>query len=273
MSEQLRKEIYDTIFEAETPRGKLFDVALLLVILASVVVIMLDSIDELRANYGPTLVGLEWVFTGLFTIEYLLRLYCVRYPRRYALSFFGIVDLLAILPTYLGLIFGGAQSMVVIRALRLLRVFRIFKLARFLGEADTLARAMKGSLHKLVVFLVTVVTTVLIVGTTMYLIEGAENEDVASIPQGVYWAIVTVTTVGYGDITPDSAAGMALASILMIIGFAIIAVPTGIVTAELVHRRKHPTTEVCPECLAEGHDADAVHCKFCGAKINPESRA
>ena len=270
MPERLKTELYETIFEAETPRGKTFDVVLLLVIVASVGVIMLDSIEELRTNYGPTLLGLEWAFTGLFTVEYLLRLYCVRHPLRYALSFFGIVDLLAILPTYLGLLFGGAQSLVVIRALRLLRIFRIFKLARFLGEADTLARAMKGSMHKLVVFLVTVVTTVLIIGTAMYLIEGAENEDFASIPQSVYWAIVTVTTVGYGDITPDSAAGMALAAMLMIMGFAIIAVPTGIVTAEFVHRRSRPTTEVCPECLAEGHDADAVHCKHCGAKINPE---
>jgi voltage-gated potassium channel len=262
MASDRKHRIYEIIFEAETGIGKAFDIGLLLAILGSIAVVMLESVAEIRRDWGQDLLTLEWIFTGLFTAEYAVRLYCVRRPLRYALSFFGIVDLLAILPTYASLFVVGAQSLVVIRALRLLRIFRVFKLARFLGEANVLLRAMKGSSHKLGVFVVAVVTIVLIIGTAMYSIEGNENPEFTNIPACVYWAIVTVTTVGYGDAVPVTVAGKFLASILMVTGFGIIAVPTGIFAAELVHHsKKAVTTEVCPACLAEGHDPDAAHWK------------
>lgn len=268
MVSRLQQRLYDVIFEADTPSGKAFDITLLLLILASIAVVMVETVEPFGTRNGTALYTVEWVFTGLFTVEYLVRLYCVRRPLRYAFSFFGIVDLLAILPTYLSLFFGGAQSLIVIRALRLLRVFRVFKLARFLGEAHVLRAAMQASAHKLIVFLIAVITLVVIIGTSMYLIENASNDKFSNIPESVYWAIVTVTTVGYGNIVPETALGKMLASMLMVIGFAIIAVPTGIVTAELLQQKlSDPTTQVCPECLREGHDTDAVHCKFCGEKL------
>lgn len=266
-----KQRLYQIIFEADSRSGKLFDVMLLLTILASISVVMLESVQEIRTDYGPTLRVLEWVFTGLFSLEYLLRLYCVRHPSRYALSFFGVIDFLAVLPTYLSLLFGGAQSLVVIRTFRLLRVFRVFKLVRFLGEASVLGQAIRASVPKLIVFLVTVLSIVVVIGTTMYLIESPSNPGFQSIPQSVYWSIVTVTTVGYGDTYPVTVAGKMLASVLMVTGFGILAVPTGIVTAEIVQRDKHSvTTRVCRECLAEGHDTDAVHCKYCGSKFADE---
>lgn len=269
MDGSAKQRLYDIIFEADTPAGKLFDVALLLLIVASILTVMLESVVSISAEYGTALIAMEWVFTGLFTVEYLLRLYCVRRPLRYVFSFFGIVDFLAILPTYLSLVFGGAQSLVVIRALRLLRVFRVFKLARFLGEASQLASALRNSIPKLIVFLFTIATIVVIIGTSMYIIEGETNEGFKSIPQSVYWAVVTVTTVGFGDSVPMTPGGKMLASVLMVTGFAMLAVPTGIMTAEIIHStsRKMPTTQVCPDCLAEGHDHDATNCKFCGAKL------
>jgi voltage-gated potassium channel len=207
------------------------------------------------------------VVTIIFTIEYLFRLYCVSKPARYARSFFGIVDLLAILPTYLSLIIPGAQSLIVIRALRLLRVFRVLKLAHFVGEASELTTALRASARKIIVFLGAVLTIVVIVGSIMYLIEGEAN-GFTSIPVSIYWAIVTMTTVGYGDIAPQTALGKILASAIMIMGYGIIAVPTGIVSVELAGvTRKRITTQACPDCGAVGHDLDAVHCKFCGAKI------
>jgi voltage-gated potassium channel len=269
MDSPRKQHLYDIIFEADTRAGKAFDVVLLILILASIVTVMLESVGTIRADHGGTLTAVEWIFTGLFTIEYLLRLYCVRRPMRYALSFFGVVDILAILPTYLSLVFGGAHSLVVIRALRLLRVFRVFKLARFLGEASQLSRAIRSSIPKLTIFLVAVVTVVVIIGTSMYLVEGQTNPGFENIPISVYWAIVTVTTVGFGDSVPVTPLGRALASLLMVIGFAMLAVPTGIMTAEIVHARTAaiPTTQVCPDCLQEGHETDAVHCKFCGTKL------
>jgi voltage-gated potassium channel len=263
----LRSTLHEIIFEADTPAGKAFDVALLVLIILSVIAVMLESSSSVAARFGPELRAFEWVVTILFTIEYLLRLYCVGNPARYARSFFGIVDLLAILPTYLSLIIPGAQSLLVIRALRLLRVFRVLKLAQFVGEAAELSAALRASARKIIVFLGSVLTIVVIVGSMMYLIEGEAN-GFTSIPVSIYWAIVTMTTVGYGDIAPQTALGKILASAIMIMGYGIIAVPTGIVSVELagVTKRKI-TTQACPDCGAGGHDLDAVHCKYCGAKI------
>ncbi len=263
-----QRKLHEVIFEADTPAGKVFDLALLGLILISVASVLLESVAHIRASYGPLLRGLEWSITILFTIEYGLRLVCVGRPLRYALSFYGLVDLTAILPTYLSLVFGGAHSLAVIRALRLLRVFRILKLGHFVSEASMLGRALRASRRKILVFLGTVATLVLIIGSLMYLIEG-EEYGFTSIPQAIYWAIVTLTTVGYGDIAPQTFLGKTLASVVMIIGYGIIAVPTGIVTVELGKLSGPMTvsTQACPQCGEEGHDPDAVHCKYCGAKL------
>lgn len=262
-----RFRLHEVIFEADTPAGKAFDVALLVAIVLSVSAVMLESVAEVRERFGRALFVVEWTFTLLFTAEYLLRLACVGRPLRYALSFFGVVDLTAVLPTFLGLFIPGAHSLVVVRALRLLRVFRVLKLAHFVGEAALLRTALKASSRKIIVFLGTVVTLVLIIGSLMYLVEGEEH-GFDNIPQSIYWAIVTLTTVGYGDIAPETVLGRLLASLVMIIGYAIIAVPTGIVTVEIAQASRKPvSTQACPQCSREGHDADAVFCKFCGAKI------
>ncbi len=260
-SGSLRAQLHEIIFEADTPAGKAFDVALLVLIILSVVAVMLESTSTVAARYGSWLRTFEWIVTIIFTIEYILRLYCVGSPAR------GIVDLLAILPSYLSLIIPGAQSLLVIRALRLLRVFRVLKLAHFVGEASELTAAMRASARKIIVFLGAVLTIVVIVGSMMYLIEGEAN-GFTSIPVSIYWAIVTMTTVGYGDIAPNTALGKILASAIMIMGYGIIAVPTGIVSVELAGvSRKKITTQACPECGAGGHDGDAVHCKYCGGMI------
>jgi len=262
-----QQKLHEIIFEADTPAGKAFDVSLMVVIILSVVAVMLESSSAIQARYGPWLRTFEWVVTILFTIEYVLRLYCVGKPARYARSFFGVVDLLAILPSYLSLFIPGAQSLLVIRALRLLRVFRVLKLAHFVGEASELRAALRASARKIIVFLGAVLTCTLIVGSLMYLIEGEAN-GFTSIPVSIYWAIVTMTTVGYGDIAPQTALGKILASAIMILGYGIIAVPTGIVSVELAGvTRKKVTTQACPQCSAGGHDADAVHCKYCGAAL------
>ena len=263
-----RGRLHEIIFEADTPAGKAFDVALLVAILLSVLAVCLESVEKIELQYGRTLRIAEWVFTISFTVEYVLRLICVGRPRRYAVSFFGIVDLLAILPTYLSLVVAGSQSpLLVIRAIRLFRVFRVFKLAQFLGEARVLSSALRASRRKIIVFLGSVLTLVLILGTMMYLIEGERNDRFSSIPEGIYWAIVTMTTVGYGDVTPVTVVGKIVASMVMIMGYAIIAVPTGILTVELTRAQKTVSTQACPECSAEGHDPDARHCKFCGAVL------
>ncbi|WP_372366555.1 ion transporter [Candidatus Uabimicrobium sp. HlEnr_7] len=264
-----RFKMHEIIYEADTPSGKLFDVVLLWAIAASVIVVMLESIKSVEVNYGEILRQLEWTFTILFTIEYIMRIICVGKPFRYVFSFMGIVDLLSIAPTYISLFIAGTQSLLVIRTIRLLRIFRIFKIARYLSEAQTLARALKASRPKITVFLGSVVSLVIIAGTFMYLIEG-EDSGFTSIPKSVYWAIVTLTTVGYGDIAPQTPLGQMLASIIMIMGYAIIAVPTGIVSVELSNAQNKPelvTTQACPECSKEGHDENAVFCKFCGAKL------
>ncbi len=262
-----RNSLHEVIFEADTASGKTFDVVLLVCILLSIVAVLLESVAEIAALYGPILRTAEWAFTILFTVEYVLRLMSVGRPLRYALSFFGVVDLLAIVPTYFSLVVAGSQSLIVIRALRLLRVFRVLKLAHFVGEARMLRAALRASTTKIVVFLGTVLTLVLIIGAIMYLIEG-EERGFTSIPQSIYWAIVTMTTVGYGDIAPHTVAGKALASVVMILGYGIIAVPTGIVTVEIAAATRLPvSTQACPECSSEGHDSDAKFCKYCASQL------
>ena len=262
-----RFRLHEILFEADTKAGKVFDLTLLGFIIVSVLAVTLESVTGIRERYGTQLLWAEWFFTALFTIEYILRLVCVLRPLRYTVSFFGIVDLLAILPTYVSFFFTGAQSLIVIRALRLLRVFRVLKLAHFVGEARLLRVALRASSRKIIVFLGTVLTLVLIIGALMYLVEGEEN-GFSNIPQSVYWAIVTLTTVGYGDIAPGTVLGRLLASTVMIIGYAIIAVPTGIVTVELAQAtQKQISTQSCRHCIAEGHDIDAVYCKYCGEML------
>jgi voltage-gated potassium channel len=265
-----REKLRIIIFEADTREGKAFDVALLIAIVLSVLVVMLESVVEIRDGFGPELRAVEWVFTLLFTVEYVLRLVSVPHPWHYARSFFGIVDLLAVAPTYLSLVVPGAQSLLVIRALRLLRIFRVFKLGRFLGEADVLTTALRNSRYKVTIFLGSVLCLVTILGSAMYLIEGEES-GFTSIPVSVYWAIVTMTTVGYGDIAPQTVVGRALAAAVMILGYAIIAVPTGIFTAEIVQRiqDRHRTTRVCMHCMSEGHALDARYCRDCGEALGP----
>jgi voltage-gated potassium channel len=264
-----RRRAYEIIFEHETRGGRTFDIVLLLAILASVLAVMLESVASLRTAHGPSLRLLEWAFTSAFTVEYALRLWCVNHPGRYARSFLGLVDLLAILPTYLSLLVPGGQVLAVVRILRVLRVFRILKLASYVGEARVLGRALRASRFKIIVFLVTILTIVVIVGALMYLVEGPEH-GFTSIPASVYWAVVTLTTVGFGDITPETPLGQALASVVMIMGYGIIAVPTGIVTAELAYAvRGETAARGCTSCARAGHDADARYCKWCGSSLGP----
>ena len=267
-----RARVRIIIFEADTPAGKAFDVALLCAIALSVLAVMLESVNGIEARYGDWLRAAEWVITLLFSAEYALRLACVDRPVRYARSFFGIVDLLAILPTYLSLFLPGTQSLLVIRSLRMLRIFRVFKLARFLREANVLLAALRHGSRKILVFLGTVVLMVAILGSAMYIIEGEEN-GFTSIPLAMYWAVVTMTTVGYGDMVPQTAAGKLVSTVVMIIGYSIIAIPTGIVTAEIIHAAHPPvTTRHCPECLSEGHRTDARFCRDCGAPMGEKPR-
>ena len=264
---RVRARLHEIIFEADTRAGRFFDLALIWSILASVLAVMLDSVATVRADYGEVLGRIEWFFTILFSIEYLLRLWCIGKPLKYATSFFGVVDLLAILPTFLSLVFPGSRYLIVIRILRVLRIFRVLKLVQFLDEAQAMTRALKASGRKLAVFFAVVISLVVVFGSVMYIVEGEAN-GFTSIPRSIYWAIVTMTTVGYGDISPQTALGQAIASVVMLIGFTIIAVPTGIVTAEMTRVRGLPvSTQVCPMCAAEGHDADARHCKMCGERL------
>jgi len=262
------EKIHEVIFEADTPRGKIFDLLLLVFIVLSVIAVLMDSIGSIHQKYGEFLYMAEWIFTILFTIEYSLRIISTNRPSRYIFSFYGIIDLLAILPTYLSLVLVGSQYLLVIRVLRLLRVFRVLKLVRYVGASKTLGVALKNSRHKIVVFLEVVLTLVVIMGSLMYLIEGEEH-GFSSIPRSIYWAIVTLTTVGYGDVAPQTALGQMLASVIMIIGYAIIAVPTGIISVEMA-KVTQANTLVCRKCHCGDHDDDAKFCKGCGValKIN-----
>lgn len=265
--DSLRKQIHTIIFEADTPGGKAFDLILLAAILLSVILVMLESVDRFSAVYGHWFRLLEWTLTVLFTIEYILRVYSVKRPWLYIRSFYGIIDLISILPSYLGLIFSGVHMLVVVRAIRLLRIFRILKLVYFMREARLLAQALYASRGKISIFLFFVLLMVTIIGSVMYLVEGQSNPGFKNIPVSIYWAIVTLTTVGFGDITPQTNFGQFLSAIVMILGYAVLAVPTGIVTMELV--KKQPTNTIaCPSCSREGHDDDARFCKFCGHSLD-----
>jgi voltage-gated potassium channel len=256
---------HTVIFGTDTRAGKAFDVVLLVAILLSVLVVALESVPALHHAYLGIFLAAEWGFTIAFTIEYILRLACVKRPSRYAMSFYGQVDLLAILPTYLSMLIPGVQSLLVIRALRLLRVFRIFKLTHLLGEATALKKALVQSRGRIIVFLTMLLILAAIAGSTMYLIEGAES-GFTSIPQGMYWAVVTMTTVGYGDLAPITPLGKAVAGLVMIAGYSMIVVPTGIVSAEIA--RITPTDErSCSDCFQVGHEPDARYCRFCGGEL------
>lgn len=266
--QQWRYRLHEIIFEADTRAGKAFDVILIFSIIVSVLVVMLDSIASYRAQYGDVFYSIEWFFTVLFTIEYVMRIISVKRAWGYVFSFYGIVDLLSILPTYISVLLPGSQYFLVIRILRVLRVFRVLKFTQYLIEVNQLRKALASSRRKITVFVFTVITITVLVGSLMYVIEGAEN-GFTSIPKGMYWAIVTLTTVGYGDISPQTDLGQMLSALIMIMGYGIIAVPTGIVTVELGRAQKEEhTTEVCPYCSREGHDADAEYCKYCGGKLN-----
>lgn len=262
-----QRTLHTVIFEADTPAGKFFDVALILCILASVLVVMLDSVSSINAEHGRLLYTIEWFFTIVFTVEYILRLACIGRPSAYARSFFGIVDLLAVLPTYLSILLPSSRYLLVIRLLRVLRIFRVLKFVQFVSEASQLRRALIASRRKISVFLFAVLTIVVILGSFMYVLEG-EQHGFTSIPKSVYWAVVTLTTVGYGDLSPQTGAGQALAALIMILGYSIIAVPTGIVTVEMAQAYSgRLTTQACPHCSREGHESDASFCKYCGEPL------
>ncbi|WIT12508.1 ion transporter [Paucibacter sediminis] len=268
-----RLRCYTIIFEADTRAGRAFDIALVLLVLASVALVVAESVAGIRARHGAWLNAAELLFTGVFTLEYLLRLASVRHPWRYARSFYGMVDLLAVLPTYLALIVPELFVLVDVRVLRLLRVFRIFKLHAYVAEFSGLALALRASARKIMVFLSVVLMVVLIMGTLMYVVEGPEH-GYTSIPTGVYWAITTMTTVGFGDITPKTDLGRLIASLMMMLGWGVLAVPTGIVTAEMTAQRqgRPSTTRSCHECLSEGHLPEANFCRQCGARLPPYQR-
>ncbi len=257
------------IFEAHTPAGKAFDVGLIICIIASVLAVMLDTVPEIHARFGEEFYVAEWFFTILFTIEYGLRLWCIQNKGLYARSFYGVIDLLGIIPTYLSVLFAGTQYLLVVRVVRVLRVFRVLRMVRYVGEAEQLAQALRASRRKITVFITTVIALVIVFGSLMYLIEG-EQHGFTSIPKSIYWAVITLTTVGYGDIAPQTPFGQALASLIMIMGYGIIAVPTGIVTLELSEvSRRAANTRTCPHCSAEGHTREATYCWRCGAHMYP----
>lgn len=262
----MKDKLHRIIFESDTKAGKLFDIVLIWMILLSVFVVCLESVSEINFKYSSQLVFIEWALTGIFSIEYVLRLYTTSKTKSYAFSFFGIIDLLALLPMFVGLFITGAGSLVVIRSIRILRIFRLLKLSRFVGEAEVLKKALASSKHKIIVFLLSVVTIVIFMGAMMYLIEGRES-GFDSIPKSMYWAIVTMTTVGYGDLVPQTNLGKLLASVLMIMGYAIIAVPTGIVTSELTSAKQNENKKQCLHCDKPLENQDYKFCPYCSKEI------
>jgi len=274
-----KNKLHEIIYEADTPMGKWFDIILIIIILFSVLLIMLESVKKIDAEYHKILLALEWIVTIFFTIEYIARIICIKKPTKYIFSFYGIIDFLSTIPLYLSYILAGSQVLLAVRAFRLLRVFRILKLVQFLGEASQLKSALKASRAKITVFLFAVLILSVMLGTLMYIIEGDEA-GFTSIPTSIYWTIVTLTTVGYGDIAPITPQGQLIATIIMLLGYGIIAVPTGIVTVEFGKRSKkgsgdesvehfvHVNTQACPTCSKEGHRDDATHCYNCGSLLN-----
>lgn len=263
-----KHRLHEIIYEADTSAGKLFDVVLLIAILASIVFVMLESVEPIQKQHGEFLNIAEWVITILFSVEYFLRIISIKKPLKYIFSFYGVIDFLSTIPKYLSIFLVGSHNLAALRALRLLRVFRILKLARYIGESNRLLVALRASRAKIAVFLFFVLIICIILGTVMYMIEGSEN-GFTSIPRSVYWAIVTLTTVGYGDIAPGTPLGQLIASVIMILGYAIIAIPTGIVSSEMVKTAKIDTnTQACPSCLAENHKDNADFCYHCGSKLN-----
>ena len=269
----LRDKLRIIIFEADTKAGRRFDVTLIGMILLSVLTVMLDSVPQINAKYGQQLYYAEWFFTVLFTVEYAVRLWCIEHSWGYAKSFYGVVDLLSVLPTYLSLWFPGAQFFLAVRILRVLRVFRVLRMVRYVGEAELIAQALAASRRKIIVFVASVLALMVIFGALMYVVEGGTNPAFASIPHSIYWAVTTMTTVGYGDITPTTPLGQSLASFIMIMGYGIIAVPTGIVTLDLNEaNRRQANTRTCSDCSAEGHSREASYCWRCGAPLYQRSR-
>jgi voltage-gated potassium channel len=269
---KIRSRLHEIIFEADTFEGKLFDVILLILIVISIIVVMFETVTSIDKDYHKILVLIEWIVTILFTIEYIFRILTVYKPVKYIFSFFGIIDLLAILPTYLSLFIVGTQYLMIIRALRLLRMFRILKMGNYVKQGRIITSSLKASIPKITVFLYFVILAVIVFGSIMYVVEGDTNPNFDNIPRSVYWAVVTLTTVGYGDIAPVTPVGQFLASLVMIMGYAVIAVPTGIISAEMVYQGKKDIkvikTQACRYCGSEGHDYDAEYCKYCGHKLN-----
>jgi len=263
-----KKKWYQIIFESDTTAGRRFDLGLMIAILGSLSVIMLETVPKINERYADIFWTLEWFFTILFSVEYIIRLMIVKRPFSYVGSFYGIIDLISVLPSYLAIFFGGAQYFIVIRSLRLLRVFRVLKMVQFIGEANVLAQALRSSRHKITVFLIAVMCINFIMGTVMYLVEGPEN-GFTSIPVSIYWSIVTLTTVGYGDISPSTPLGQFLASFIMIMGYGVIAVPTGIVTSEInrSQQKAHQHTKSCAVCEKDGLAPDAQYCQYCGEEL------
>ncbi len=266
-----KSKLHEIIYEADTPTGKLFDVLLLIAIIASIILVMLESVGSIDTKYHTLLSISEWVITILFSIEYIARVISVKKPSKYIFSFYGIIDFLSTVPMYLSFFFAGSQSLVALRALRLLRVFRILKLTRYIGESTNLVRALKLSRARIAVFISFVIILCVILGTIMYLVESEQGSGFTSIPRSVYWAIVTLTTVGYGDIAPHTPLGQLIASAIMILGYGIIIIPTGIITSEMTRVSRHDVdtnTESCPNCLISNHRDDAEYCHHCGHKLN-----
>ena len=263
----LKNRLHEIIYEADTKAGKLFDILLLITILASIVFVMLESVQSINNKYGDFLNTAEWVITILFSIEYILRIISIKKPWKYIFSFYGIIDFISTIPKYLSFILVGSQNLAAIRALRLLRIFRILKITRYIGESNRLLIALRASRPKIAVFLFFVLILSIILGTIMYMVEGPENGFI-SIPKSIYWAIVTLTTVGYGDVAPGTPLGQLIASAIMILGYAIIAIPTGIVGSEIMKSKIHTSTQACPSCMRDNHNDDAIYCYHCGDKIN-----
>lgn len=269
-NEDLKRKIYMVVYDTDTQEGKNFDILVIAFIIASVSVVILESLSFFPPSFKLFLNILEWVFTLFFTFEYLLRIYCTPKPKEYIFSFFGIVDLLATLPTYLSFIFPGAHGLLTIRIFRLLRVFRVFKLFSYWSEGENLLNSLIASSKKITVFFVFVFLMAICMGTVMYIVEGGEDSNFQNIPSSIYWAIVTMTTVGYGDIAPTTSVGRFIAAFVMLLGYTVLAVPTGIVSAQMISDNKKRTAIPCPHCHKPGNEPDAVFCKYCGNKLNPE---